>query len=497
MSNGNTSERVKEQVRGSIKKCVEGKLENKNIHVKKIKRFFKLKNKYYKLVKKKYRLKIWSCYKVKGRKGEREGIRRESWRTKYDKQKEFKYYTGIGLFLKKLIDDIFELVKETYVEISSYLKEVFPNINIKYIIYVFFMCILVNITLFICSLFVYFFLYFHIIPQNKYVHRINFSLARDPIDTYLSIEDFCNQKNITSESENTFCLNSQEKKCLKNLNFFLKNENIGEINSNKDMCCFSKNSNNRIDNDFSFFFNKNFNEELKKRKNVFEKNDEDMLSYFYEKNAEYKYLESNILKGEVNFDNVIKTDIERQNNWKIYNYFISFFTKKKNGNKLKIKKGYKVDILLNFSYINNNHNDKLNFLQIDTQVYNYHNSLILKSKKMHMKNKNYDFINKLHLIFNAPFYFFNLFIHNKTKLCLINDHTYVDSFKKIRIYIFPAIQMIDANIVVLVYSNFFYYYIYKHPILCSYIIFLLSFVFIFFNTVLFLFGGMYYYLYNN
>ncbi|EUD70257.1 hypothetical protein YYG_04573 [Plasmodium vinckei petteri] len=445
MSNGNESERVEEQVGGNIKKCVEDKLENKNIHVKKIKQFFKLKNKYYKLVKKKYRLKIWSCYKVIDRNDEWKRKRTENWRTKQNKEKEYKYYTGIGLFLKKLIDDIFELVKEKYIEISSYLKEVLPNINIKYIIYVIFMCILVNIMLFICSLFVYFFLYFHIIPQNKYVYKINFSLARDPIDTYLSIEDFCSQKNKTNE--NTFCLNSQEKKCLKDFNFFFKNENVNEINSNKDMCCFSKNSNNRIDNDFSFFFNKNFNEEIKKRKNVFEKNNEDMLSYFYEKNAEYKYLESNILKGEVNFDNIIKTDNEIQNNWKIYNYFIPFFTKKKNDNKLKIKKGYKVDISLNFSYINNNHNDKLDFLQIDTHVYNYHNSLILKSKKMHMKNKNYDFINKLHLIFNAPFYFFNLFIHNKTKLCLINEHTYVDSFKKIRIYIFPAIQMIDANIV--------------------------------------------------
>ncbi|KEG00643.1 conserved Plasmodium protein, unknown function [Plasmodium vinckei vinckei] len=477
MSNRNVSERVEEQVGGSIKKCVESKLENKNIHVKKIKQFFKLKNKYYKFVKKKYRLKIWSCYKVKGR--------TERWEKKQNKPKEFKYYTDIGLFLKKLIDDIFELVREMYIEISSYLKEVLPNINIKYIIYVFFMCIFVNIILFICSLFVYFFLYFYIIPQNKYVYKINFSLARDPIDTYLSIEDFCDKKN--KINENTFCLNSQEKKCLKDLNFFFKNENVDKINSNKDMCCFSKNSNNRIDNDFSFFFNKNF----------FEKNNEDILSYFYERNAEYKYLESNILKGEVNFNNIIRTDNEIQNNWKIYNYFISFFTKKKNTNKLKIKKGYKIDILLNFSYINNSHNDKLNFLQIDTHVYNYHNSLILKSKKMHMKNKNYDFINNLHLIFNAPFYFFNLFIHNKIKLYLINEHIYTDSFKKIRIYIFPAIQMIDANIVVLVYSNFYYYYIYKHPILFSYIVFLLSFVLIFFNSILFLFGGMYYYLYNN
>ncbi|CXH88888.1 conserved Plasmodium protein, unknown function [Plasmodium berghei] len=494
MNSENEGELAKEEIGSNIKECIAGKLKNKNIHVKKIKQFFILKNKYYKLIKKKYRLKIWSGYKVKSRKSEWKGVRTEGWIKKQNKQKKFKYYTSIGLFLKKLIDDIFELIKENYVHINSYLKDALPNINIKYILYIFFIYFLVNIMLFICSLFVYFFLYFHIIPQNKYVHKIDFSLAHDPIDTYLSIEDFCNQKNKTNES--IFHLNSQEKKCLKDLNFFFKYENVGEINSNKDTCCFSKNSNNRMDNDFSFFFNKNFNEEIKKRKDIFEKNNEDMLSYFYEKDAEYKYLESNILKGEVNFDNIIKTDNEIQNNGKFYNYFVSFFTKKNNANKLKIKKGYKIDILLNFSYTNNNHNDKLNFLQIDTQVYNYDDSLILKSKKLHMKNKNYDFINKLHLILNAPFYFFNLFIHNKTKLCLINEHKYTDSFKKIRIYIFPAIQMIDANIVVLVYSNFFYYYIYKHPILFLYIIFLLSFVLIFFNTILFLFGGIYYYMYN-
>ncbi|EAA20768.1 hypothetical protein [Plasmodium yoelii yoelii] len=180
-----------------------------------------------------------------------------------------------------------------------------------------------------------------------------------------------------------------------------------------------------------------------------------MLFYFYEKDVEYKYLESNILKGEVNFDNIIKKDNEIQNNNKFYNYFISFFIKKNNYNKLKIKKGYKIDILLNFSYINNNYNDKLNFLQIDTQVYNYDNKLILKNKKMHMKNKNYDLINKLHLILNSPFYFFNLFIYNKIKLSLINEHKYNDPFKKIKIYIFPAIQIIDANIVVLTILFFF------------------------------------------
>ncbi|ETB60615.1 hypothetical protein YYC_02249 [Plasmodium yoelii 17X] len=429
MDNGNENEMAKEEIGGNIKECIDGKLQNK----------------YYKIIKKKYRLNIWNGYKVKNRKSEWERDRTKGGIKKHNKQKEYKYYTSIGLFLKKLIDDIFELIKENYVHINSYLKDVLPNINIKYILYVFFIYFLINIILFICLLFIYFFLYFHIIPQNKYVHKIDFSLARDPIDTYLNIEDFCNQKN--KINENTFHLNSQEKKCLKDLNFFFNYENVSEINNNKDKCCFSKNLNNRMNNDFSFFFNKKFNEEIKKRKDNFEKNNEDMLFYFYEKDVEYKYLESNILKGEVNFDNIIKKDNEIQNNNKFYNYFISFFIKKNNYNKLKIKKGYKIDILLNFSYINNNYNDKLNFLQIDTQVYNYDNKLILKNKKMHMKNKNYDLINKLHLILNSPFYFFNLFIYNKIKLSLINEHKYNDPFKKIKIYIFPAIQIIDANIV--------------------------------------------------
>lgn len=110
MNSENEGELAKEEIGSNIKECIAGKLKNKNIHVKKIKQFFILKNKYYKLIKKKYRLKIWSGYKVKSRKSEWKGVRTEGWIKKQNKQKKFKYYTSIGLFLKKLIDDIFELV---------------------------------------------------------------------------------------------------------------------------------------------------------------------------------------------------------------------------------------------------------------------------------------------------------------------------------------------------------------------------------------------------
>lgn len=136
--------------------------------------------------------------------------------------------------------------------------------------------------------------------------------------------------------------------------------------------------------------------------------------------------------------------------------------------------------------MNNEYNDKFNFIQLVTEIFNKNNNVMFRNEKLYMNNNNYEFIKKLHLFLNAPFYFFNMF-NNKTKeIRLVHDYKYTTNFYKIQIYIYPPIQIHKASIVILVYVNFIYYYMYNYPFVFFYIfVFFLSFILIFFNTILF------------
>ncbi|SCA48274.1 conserved Plasmodium protein, unknown function [Plasmodium ovale] len=422
-------------------------------HRKNVRQFCKLKRKY-------------SCL---GRRN------RTSYKYRRSKKKKSRY----AYFTKSVLvffGNGMKYAKGRYARLKTYCQETFPNLNFKYGLYVLVAYVSINVMLFLFSIFLYFVMYCYVIPQNKYVYPINFSLAKNPIEDYLKNKYYESGKNIVENSHYP-SMNKSEEIFLKHLNS-VKGEIINSIR-NKDPCCCSEKWNYRSYSSFPFL----------NRKDTSLNNQKE---HFFDNELDFKYLQNNILTGQVNFQH-ISGEKKVYNEKNFFTFFIPIWRKQKIS-KLKIRKGYKIDIFLNISYMNNDYNDKFNFLQLETEIYDNKDHILLRNEKLHINNKNYDFINKLHLLFNTPFYFFNLFNRKTTQISLINDYEYVTDIKKVRIYLYPPIQMYEAYIIVVVYVNFIYYYMYKYPFLFFYVfVFLLSSFLIFLNTVFFLFGGLYYY----
>ncbi|CRH03119.1 conserved Plasmodium protein, unknown function [Plasmodium relictum] len=389
---------------------------------------------------------------------------------------------------KHLCKTFFDLTSKSLINITNYVNKQYnqmkyfcinsaTNIKIKHFIYILIIYILINITLFIFSTFVYFFLYFYIIPQNKYTYPIDFSLVKNPIEDYLKNKNNSNNKaNFMNESKIS-SLNKSEELYLNHLNS-IKREILDSIN-NKHTHCFSE----------KFPENSNF---PFLNKNISYSNNEKLFTFDNE--MEHKNMRNNILTGYINFQNNL-SESSYFNKHFFYKFFMPFFKNKKNI--LKIKKGYKIDVLLNFSYINNEYNDKLYFIQLVTEIFNKNNNILLRKEKLYINNKNYEFIKKLHLFFNTPFYFFNVHNNQTKEILLVNDYEYVTDFSKIQIYMNPPIQIYKAYVVILVYVNFIYYYMHKYPFLFFYIfVFILSSFLIFINTIFFFFVLCYYFLIN-
>ncbi|SBT75342.1 conserved Plasmodium protein, unknown function [Plasmodium ovale] len=422
-------------------------------HRKNVRQFCKLKRKY-------------SCL---GRRN------RTSYKCRRSKKKKSRY----AYFTKSVLVYLgngMKYAKRKYARLKTYCQETFPNLNFKSGLYVLVAYVSINVLLFLFSIFLYFVMYCYVIPQNKYVYPINFSLAKNPIEDYLKNKYYERGKNIVENSHNP-SMNKSEEIFLKHLNS-VKGEIINSIRS-KDPCCCSEKWNYRSYNGFPFL----------NRKDASLNNQKE---HFFDNELDFKYLQNNILTGQVNFQQ-ISGEKKVYNEKSFFAFFIPIWRKQKIS-KLKVRKGYKIDIFLNISYMNNDYNDKFNFLQIETEIYDNKDYILLRNEKLHINNKNYDFINKLHLFFNTPFYFFNLFNRKTTQISLIRDYEYVTDIKKVRIYLYPPIQMYEAYIIVVVYVNFIYYYMYKYPFLFFYVfVFLLSSFLIFLNTVFFLLGGLYYY----
>ncbi|SOS76055.1 conserved Plasmodium protein, unknown function [Plasmodium sp. gorilla clade G1] len=435
-------------------------------------------------------------------------------------------------FIKQFIDHINVHLNN----VKNYYRSYVCNDNMKYVFYLFIIYMLLNIMIIFFSMFVYFFVYFYFIPQNKYVFPIDFSLVKNPIEDYLQNEK---RYNIMNKMNNMDNMDNMD-----NMNHINYMNNMNHNNNNNNNNCNIKNNCNNI-NMMKNFDKSNFNESedfyikyfdslkvdiLNSIKNKFncccshERNWFNNILYDKDYNYDYNYhrideesrkrndylynnklkgfykdFQNNILRGHILFQNKLYYS-EKEEFYKNFNPFnFIFFFKKRTGkdNLLNIKKGYKIDIFLNFSYMNNEYNDKFNFIQLVTEIFNKNNNVMFRNEKLYMNNNNYEFIKKLHLFLNAPFYFFNMF-NNKTKeIRLVHDYKYTTNFYKIQIYIYPPIQIHKASIVILVYVNFIYYYMYNYPFVFFYIfVFFLSFILIFFNTILFFILSCYYYFKN-
>ncbi|CDO62127.1 conserved Plasmodium protein, unknown function [Plasmodium reichenowi] len=441
-------------------------------------------------------------------------------------------------FIKQFIDHINVHLNN----VKNYYRSYVCNDNMKYVFYLFIIYMLLNIMIIFFSMFVYFFLYFYFIPQNKYVFPIDFSLVKNPIEDYLqnekrynimnkmnNMDNMDNMDNMNhinymnnmnhhhhhNNNKNNNYNNCNIKNNCNNINM-MKNFDKSNLNESEDFyikyfdslkvdilnsiknkfnCCCSHECNwfNNIlyDKDYNYDYNYNIIDEESRKRN-------DYL-YYNKLKGFYKDFQNNILRGHILFQNKLYYS-EKEEFYKNFNPFnFIFFFKKRTGkdNLLNIKKGYKIDIFLNFSYMNNEYNDKFNFIQLVTEIFNKNNNVMFRNEKLYMNNNNYEFIKKLHLFLNAPFYFFNMF-NNKTKeIRLVHDYKYTTNFYKIQIYIYPPIQIHKASIVILVYVNFIYYYMYNYPFVFFYIfVFFLSFILIFFNTILFFILSCYYYFKN-
>ncbi|SBT70276.1 conserved Plasmodium protein, unknown function [Plasmodium malariae] len=428
-------------------------------HSRNIKHFCKLKKKYLYLKKREY----------------------ASFRYKKKRKRKRKDSKHLLNSISEALSHIIKYMNKKYVKMKRHFKNTFPNLNIKRFLYVLLLYLLINVALFLFSIFMYFFVYFYLIPQNKYIYPIDFSLARNPIEDYLKSKIYDHDTNYMGDNSTCPSMNKSEDLYLKHLHS-IKSEILNSIKSKGTCCCSEKWNNMSYDNIFPFRY---------KRESY--KNNEKL--HLFDDEIEYKYLQNNILIGQANFQNVSNEEKSNKNE-SFYKFFIPVSRKQKIST-LNIKKGYKIDVVLNFSYMNNDYNDKFSFLQLETNIFSKNDDIILRKEKMHINNKNYDFINKLYLFLNAPFYFFNVLNRRTTEISLVNDYEYMTDFHKIKIYIYPPIQIYEAYVVVLVYSNFIYYYIYKYPFLFFYVfIFTLSSFLIFVNTILFLLIGLYYYLLN-
>ncbi|CAA9986374.1 conserved Plasmodium protein, unknown function [Plasmodium knowlesi strain H] len=409
------------------------------------------------------------------------------------KRKNRKHGEGPSNTTWKGINRLANCGYKTYAKVKAHLRSAFPNVNVKHCLYVLAMYLLINVAMFVLSLLLYFFLYFYLIPQNKYVYPVELSLSKSPIDEYLRRERCehaggCNsvdhnedstveratfnQKNTMGEPHETYLQHLKS----------LQSEILSSIKRKDTCCCQNRWKNTTMDK--YPFFGKGENNPKRGEK-----------MHHFDNEMEYAYLQNNILTGQVNFQKW-----GGKNNWhndhNIFHFFIPFL-KKKEISKLKIKEGYKVDILLNLSYMNNDYNDKLNFIQLQTEVLDTNGDILFRNEKLHINNRNYDFINKLHLFFNTPFYFFNVLNRRKMEICLVDGYQYGPHFGKINIYLYPPMQIYEAYIVVLVYVNFVYYYMYNYPFLFFYVfVFVLSALLIFVNTILFVLGVLCYYLFG-
>ncbi|CAG9484175.1 conserved Plasmodium protein, unknown function [Plasmodium vivax] len=383
---------------------------------------------------------------------------------------------------------------KTYARVKAHLKKAFPNLNVKHCLYVLVTYLLINVAVIVFSLLVYFFLYFYLIPQNRYVYPVEFSLAKSPIEEYLRRErceraggggptaaDGNADGNVHSSMDS--CISSSAGGAPHETYLHHLKSLEGEILSSikgKDTCCCSDRWGKRTMGTHPFGGN---GEKYPGREKL----------HHFDYEMEYAYLQNNILTGQVNFEKWSGKN-KSHNDHSFFHFFIPFL-KKKEISKLKIKKGYKIDILLNLSYMNNDYNDKLNFIQLQTEVLATNGDVLFRNEKLHINNKNYNFINKLHLFFNTPFYFFNVFNRRTTEICLVDGYQYGPPFGKIRIYLYPPMQIYEAYVVVLVYVNFVYYYMYNYPFLFFYVfVFVLSGLLILVNTVLFLLGALCYYM---
>ncbi|CRG93281.1 conserved Plasmodium protein, unknown function [Plasmodium gallinaceum] len=387
------------------------------------------------------------------------------------KKKNPSHKTFFDLISESIIN-IINCMNRQYIQIKNFCINSIPNLKIKRLLYFLIIYILINIALFIFSIFLYLFLYYYVIPQNKYIYPIDFSLVKNPIEDYLKNKK--NNKIYFMNKSEFHSMNEREEFYVKHLNS-IKNEILDNIKNNH-ICCCPKN----------FLENSNF---PLLNKNISYLNNEKL--YVFDNKIENENLQNNILTGYIDFQNNPSND-SYYNEQFFYKFFLPFFKKKKNI--LKIKKGYKIDIFLNFTYINNDYNDKLDSFQVVTEIFNNSNNIILRKEKLYINNENYEFIKKLHLLFNTPFYFFNV-NNNKTKeILLVNNYEYVTDFSKVHIYIHPPIQIYRAYVVILIYVNFIYYYIYKYPFLFFYIfVFILSSFLIFLNTIFFFFVMLYYF----
>ncbi|KJP89227.1 hypothetical protein AK88_01105 [Plasmodium fragile] len=405
---------------------------------------------------------------------------------KYQRRKRKKRRCGEGV-LDATWNGINHLARsgyKTYAKVKAHLKSAFPNLNVKHCLYVLVTYLLINVAVFVFSLMVYFFLYFYLIPQNKYVYPVEFSFSKSPIKEYLrrqrcqfAKECGCAGVDRTPlDQENT--LGEPHETYLNHLKSF-QSEILSNI-KRKDTCCCS-NSWKKTTMDTHPFCSKGENY-----------TNREQLHHF-DNEMEYAYLQNNILTGQVNFQKWSGKN-KSHNDHNFVHFFIPFL-KKKEISKLKIKKGYKIDIVLNLSYMNNDYNDKFNFIQFQTEVLDTNGDVLFRNEKLHINHKNYNFINKLHLFFNTPFYFFNVFNRRIKEICLVDGYQYGPHFGKINIYMYPPLQIYEAYVVVLVYVNFVYYYIYNYPFLFFYVfVFVLSALLIFVNTVLFVLGALCYYM---
>ncbi|ANQ06026.1 Uncharacterized protein PCOAH_00002880 [Plasmodium coatneyi] len=400
---------------------------------------------------------------------------------KYQRMKRKKRRRGEGA-LDAIWNGINRLAKSgyrTYVKVKTHLKSAFPNVNVKHCLYVLATYLLINVAVFVFSLLVYFFLYFYLIPQNKYVYPVEFSLLKSPIEEYLRRERDnvdstveraqLNQENILCEPHETYLHHLKS----------LQSEILSSI-KRKDTCCCSNMWKNTTIDTHPF---------CSKAENY---PNREKLHHFDDQ-MEYAYLQNNILIGQVNFEKWSNKN-KSHNDHNFLHFFIPFL-KKKEISKLKIKKGYKIDVLLNLSYMNNDYNDKFNFMQLQTEVLDTNGDVLFRNEKLHINNRNYNYINKLHLFFNTPFYFFNIFNRRKMEICLVDGYQYGPHFGKINIYLYPPMQIYKAYVVVLVYVNFVFYYMYNYPFLFFYVfVFVLSALLILVNTVLFVLGVLCYYM---
>ncbi|VWU48747.1 seipin domain-containing protein, putative [Hepatocystis sp. ex Piliocolobus tephrosceles] len=508
-NNSNNNNNCNNNNNSNSRNIDDAKIENNLTSMKNIKVFCKLKSKYYHIKKSQY-----SFLKYKMNISENKSRRRN----------RRSYSTNLLEILLKEIKEIITYFKTKWKEIVEYYKNMFPNVNVKHCLYVLLIYLFINMALLLFCTFIYIFLYLYYVPQNMFIYPIEFSLVKNPIEDYLKYNNdnsYVNKTNFIKKNihdYNNFNI-AEKNDPLKYFNC-IKNEIINDI-KNKNTC-----------------YAKNFNTPSWFNDNV--PNDDTMFSSFSNKKSYnmgdeqidyYKYLQNNILIGKLNFDDFTKKNYKYNSSNSLIKFFIPFW-KKKSMNKLSIKKGNMIDIFFNYSNMNNEYNDHFNFYFFELFIFknghsgnssgggsssssssNSSNSsssssssgknendennsnLILKKGKLHNNSKSYNFINQLHKFVNTPFYFFNMFNQKNTQIRLLNNYEYVTEFKKMELYIYPPIQLYDAQIVIQVYTNFIYYYMYNYPFIFFYIfIFVLSFFFIFINILVFITTGLAYYL---